>query len=59
MWWEMPESHQGVLPPAVKKSLTLSTRLSDQTPMATITAKQPMRTAQSRPFMPPLPGSAV
>ncbi|CAM5722019.1 hypothetical protein SGLAM104S_09225 [Streptomyces glaucescens] len=38
MWWEMPDSHQGILPP-VKKSLTLSTRLCDQTPMATITPK--------------------
>ncbi len=39
MWCEMPDSHQGILPPAVKKSLTLSTRLCDQTPIATITAK--------------------
>ncbi len=39
MWWEMPDSHHGIFPPAVKKSLTSSTRLCDHTPIAIITPK--------------------
>lgn len=59
MWCEMPDSHQGILPPAVKKSLTSSTRLWDQTPIAVMTPKYATRTAQSKPFMCPLQGSAL
>jgi hypothetical protein len=39
MWWEIPASHQGILPPAVKKSLTLETRLWDHQPITTISTK--------------------
>jgi hypothetical protein len=47
MWWEMPESHQGTRPRAVKKSATFSTRVLDHTPMASITKKYPPTTTQS------------
>ncbi len=39
MWWEMPDSHQGILPPAVKKSRASRMRDFAQMPMAIITTK--------------------
>jgi hypothetical protein len=47
MWCEMPASHHGILPPAVKKSPVSLTRLFDQTPIAIITKKYPQTTTQS------------
>ena len=39
MWWEIPDSHHGILPPAVKKSAELWTRAFAHRPIATITKK--------------------
>ena len=39
MWCEMPDSHHGILPPAVKKSAAFLTRRFDHQPMPIMTRK--------------------
>ena len=39
MWCEMPQSHHGILPPAVKKSAAFLTRRFAHQPMPIMTRK--------------------
>src|SRR5215470_8583196 len=55
IWCEIPDSHHGIAPPAVKKSLAVFTFARAQNPIPSIPAKYPHNTTQSSAFIHPPP----